>query len=96
MSTWGPSDKTEVRMCEQQLDDTREINVWFSNGGHHSGSTPPKGTGKHAVEALPEWLPASDCARKDGGVRSNHGLTLQSFQLPSLSWIANLPWRCRR
>lgn len=30
------------------------------------------------------------------GVRSNHGLTLQSFQLQSLSWIANLPWRCRR
>lgn len=39
MSTYGPSDKTEVRMSEQQLDTTKKINIRFSNGGHHSGST---------------------------------------------------------
>lgn len=43
-----------------------------------------KGPGKHAVEALSGWLPASDCARKTG-VRSNHGLTLQSFRQSAMA-----------
>lgn len=75
MSTWGPSDKPEVVMSGQ-LDNTREINVWFSNGGHHSAERPWEARRGGSFRVA-----ASVGLRPQDGVRSNRGLTLQSFQL---------------
>lgn len=82
--------KPEVVMSGQ-LDNTREINVWFSNGGHHSVERPweARRRGSLGVAASVGLRP------QDGGPLQSR-VDVAVVSASSLSWIANLPWRCRR